>query len=139
MEIDYPAVMGSRERLWERFGEVWGWPPAELTYEADRLDLAWHEGEMAARMSFNYAVVDADEGELLGCVYIDPPSQHAPQGADAVASWWVVDRQAGGDLERAIEEAVPDWLDRCWGFQAVYFGVLPPPTGDSTGGAGSSP
>lgn len=26
VEIDYPAVMGSRERLWEMFGQVWGWP-----------------------------------------------------------------------------------------------------------------
>ncbi len=24
--IDYPAVMGSRERLWEIFGLAWAWP-----------------------------------------------------------------------------------------------------------------
>jgi hypothetical protein len=28
VDIDYRAVMGSRERLWELYGEAWGWPPA---------------------------------------------------------------------------------------------------------------
>jgi hypothetical protein len=27
VDIDYPAVMGSRETLWARFGGMWGWPP----------------------------------------------------------------------------------------------------------------
>ena len=34
VDIDYPAVMGSRERLWARFGGMCGWPPAGMTYEA---------------------------------------------------------------------------------------------------------
>ena len=71
--IDYPAVMGSRERLWEKYGEAWGWPPASMTYEQDREDLARHEVEIAAHETFNYAVLDAGETALLGCVYIDPP------------------------------------------------------------------
>jgi hypothetical protein len=25
--IDFPAVMGSRERLWRIYGEAWGWRP----------------------------------------------------------------------------------------------------------------
>ena len=28
VDIDYPAVMGSRASLWAKFGEAWGWPPA---------------------------------------------------------------------------------------------------------------
>ena len=35
-DIDYAAVMGARERLWAKYGEVLGWPPAELSYEADK-------------------------------------------------------------------------------------------------------
>ena len=27
-ELDLPAVMGSRDRLWSIYGEAWGWPPA---------------------------------------------------------------------------------------------------------------
>ena len=65
VDIDYPAVMGSRERLWAKFGEAWGWPPATMTYAQDRDDLARHEVEIAAQETFNYAVLDADESELL--------------------------------------------------------------------------
>jgi hypothetical protein len=121
VDIDYPAVMGSRERLWARYGEAWGWPPAHMTYDEDREDLAHHEAEIAARLSFNYAVLNEDESELLGCVYVDPPDEHAPEGAEAVASWWVVDREAGGELERALDELVPRWLAGRWGFGTVHF------------------
>jgi hypothetical protein len=93
-DLDYPAVMGSRERLWSTFGDAWGWPPATMTYEQDRDDLARHEAEIAAHQSFNYALLDDAETALLGCVYIDPPEK---AGADAEISWWVVDDQAGTD------------------------------------------
>jgi hypothetical protein len=121
VEIDYPAVMGSRARLWAKYGEAWGWPPATMTFEADREDLARHEGEIAAHETFNYAVLDAGETELLGCVYIDPPDERSPPGAEAVASWWVVDRAAGTDLERALDDFVPRWLAGTWGFGSVDY------------------
>lgn len=119
VEIDYPAVMGSRERLWARYGEAWGWPPATMTFEQDRADLARHEAEIAAHESFNYAVLDAAETALLGCIYIDPPDERSAEGADALVSWWVVDAEAGGALERALDEAMPRWLEAEWPFTAV--------------------
>ena len=121
VDLDYPAVMGSRERLWQRYGSAWSWPPATMTFEQDREDLARHEEEIAARESFNYAIFDAGETELLGCVYIDPPEPDSPAGCDAVASWWVVDAAAGTDLERALDATIPRWLERVWGFAAVQF------------------
>jgi hypothetical protein len=121
VELDYPAVMGSRERLWAKYGAAWGWPPAHMTPEADREDLAHHEAEIEALQTFNYAVLDEDETELLGCVYIDPPDDRAPSGADAVASWWVVDSEVGGPLERALDAFVPRWLSETWGFTAVHY------------------
>jgi hypothetical protein len=121
VDIDYPAVMGSRERLWEKYGEAWGWPPATMTHEADREDLAHHEAEIAAHETFNYAVLDAGETALLGCVYIDPPDETAPEGSDAVASWWVVDDAVGSALERALDALVPRWLCDVWGFRAVHY------------------
>jgi hypothetical protein len=120
-DIDYPAVMGSRDRLWAKYGEAWGWPPATMTLEQDRDDLAHHEAEIAAHETFNYAILDADETELLGCVYIDPPDARSPSGTDAVVSWWVVDRMAGSDLDRQLVEFVPRWLNDAWGFRAVDY------------------
>jgi hypothetical protein len=121
VEIDYPAVMGSRETLWARYGEIWGWPPETMTAEQDREDLVRHEVEIAGQETFNYAVLDAGETELLGCVYIDPPELGAPKGSDALVSWWVVDGYAGSDLERALADAVPRWLADTWGFRAVHY------------------
>lgn len=121
VDIDFPAVMGSRERLWVKYGEAWGWPPATMTLEQDRDDLAHHEAEIAAHETFNYAILDEAETELLGCVYIDPPGPQAPTGADAVVSWWVVDRMVDSDLDLELGDFVPRWLDDAWGFRAVDY------------------
>lgn len=121
VDIDYPAVMGSRERLWAKYGEAWGWPPANMTYEADKQDLARHEAEIAAHKTFNYALLDEEEAELLGCVYIDPSDPEAPPGTEAVVSWWIVDMAIGTELERALDEFVPSWLTETWGFTSVHY------------------
>ncbi len=126
VDIDYPAVMGSRERLWAKYGAAWGWPPASMTFEQDREDLARHEAEIAAHETFNYAVLDEAEGELLGCVYVDPPEPDSPPGTDAVVSWWVVDYAVGSDLERALDDFVPRWLEATWGFASVHYAPQPP-------------
>lgn len=116
--IDYPAVMGSRERLWSIFGAPWGWPPDTMTVEQDRADLARHEREIRDHVSFNYAVLDAAESQLLGCVYIDPAER---AGADADVSWWVVDQEVGGELEAALATFVPEWLARAWPFTSPRY------------------
>jgi hypothetical protein len=113
VDLDMQAVMGSRERLWSIYGEPWGWPPATMTAEQDREDLAHHEAEMERRESYNYALFDAGETELLGCVYIEPPQK---AGADAETSWWVVDRLVGGPIEAALDEFVPRWIENDWPF-----------------------
>jgi hypothetical protein len=117
VSIDYPAVMGSRERLWAMFGPPWGWPPETMTFEQDQADLARHEREARAHLSFNYAVLDPDESRLFGCLYIDPATR---VGADADISWWLVD-DAGAELETALAAFVPEWLAHAWPFTAPRF------------------
>jgi hypothetical protein len=119
--IDYPAVMGSQPSLWARYGEAWRWPPATMTYEQDHEDLIRHEVEIAAQETFNYAVLDAGETELLGCVYVDPPEDDCPPGTDALVSWWLVDAAAGTDLGRELAGVVPRWLADTWRFRAVHY------------------
>ncbi len=121
VDLDMPAVMGSQERLFGIYGEAWGWPPATMTAEQDQEDLARHEREIEAHESFNYALLDADETQLLGCVYVDPPEK---QGADADVSWWVVDRLLGTDTERTLDDLVPRWIAEDWPFSSPrYVGV----------------
>ena len=114
-EIDQPAVMGNRERLFEQYGEAWGWPPESMSVDVDRADLAHHEDEMEAREGFNYAVLDDAESELFGCVYIYP----SEADADADVSWWLVDEARGTELERALEAAIPGWLADGWGLNSI--------------------
>jgi hypothetical protein len=115
---DYDAVMSSREELWAQFGDVWGWPRADLTLEQDLVDLAWHQKEAQLHRSFNYAVLTPDELRLLGCVYIDPP---AKVGADADVVFWVRADEADSGLEKELEEFVREWLDTAWPFELVRY------------------
>jgi hypothetical protein len=122
VDIDYPAVMGSRERLWSLYGDAWGWPPSTMTVEQDRADLERHEREMQAHESFNYALLDEGETELLGCVYIDPPDD-PEDPADAIVSWWVVDQMVDTALEQELIEVIPEWLALTWPFDHVRFAI----------------
>lgn len=120
VDLDMIAVMGSRERLFSIYGESWGWPPAGMTREQDEEDLARHADEMQTNESFNYAVFDAEETRLLGCLYIDQPDDEAH---DAVVSWWLVDDMVGSELEAAFEVFAPRWLRESWPFRSIRFGV----------------
>ena len=126
VDLDMPAVMGSRQRLWSRYGAAWGWPPDTLTREQDLEDLQHHAEEIEAHESFNYALFDREETELIGCVYIDPPS--APE-ADAEIDWWVRDEYVGTAVEQALNELVPTWIADDWPFRRPRFG--PPVVGNT--------
>jgi hypothetical protein len=127
VDLDYPAVMGSRERLWRVYGDAWGWPPESMSFEHDRADLARHADEMVRGLSFAYAIFDAGEHELLGCAYIDPAepsdSNEPPDTPDAVVSWWVVDAAVDTPFHRALDDAIPRWLAEEWPFVQVRYGV----------------
>jgi hypothetical protein len=118
VDLDMRAVMGSQERLWRIYGDSWGWPPATMTVEQDRADLVHHELDMQRAESFNYALFDAGETELLGCVYIDPPMI---SGTDAEISWWVVDWLVGGPIEQALDRLVPEWISQHWPLTNPHF------------------
>ncbi len=119
VDIDYPAVMGSRERLWATYGGAWGWPSETMTVEADRDDLAHHEREIEAHESFNYAILDEHETRLLGCVYLDPPGPG--DDGDVAASWWLVDELADTQLQAELDAFVPRWLSETWGFRRPIY------------------
>jgi len=110
-----------------------------MTREQDLEDLEHHEDEMRNRSSYNYAVLDAEETHLLGCVYIDPPDTIVE--ADAEILWWVVDDAVGTDLERTLADTLSRWIAEAWPFEwPVHVGrdlsfaewtALPDPDGRS--------
>ncbi len=113
---DYDAVMSSRDHLWGRFGDIWGWPDADLSIEQNIIDLAWHQKEFQLRSSFDYAVMSLDESRLLGCVYIDPP--HAT-GTDADVWFWARTSELSTGLEEELGRFVASWVASAWPFKKV--------------------
>jgi RimJ/RimL family protein N-acetyltransferase len=119
-ELDLQAVMASRERLWAQYGAAWGWPPADLTADQDRADLQHHWDEVQAHESFNYALFDAGETELIGCVYVDPTTR---PGHDAEISWWVRDEHVGTLVEATLDTFVPAWIAATWPLRSPRYGA----------------
>jgi hypothetical protein len=68
--------------------------------------------------SFNYALLNADESALFGCIYIDPSADAA---IDAEVSWWVVDELVGTGIEAELAAFVPRWLREQWLLESVSF------------------
>jgi hypothetical protein len=119
-ERDFEAVMSSRQQLWRRFGERWGWPEASMSPDENQRQLAWHEAEFARRSSFDYAVLAPDESRLLGCVYVDPPAD-AHARVDAEIWFWVRDSELQSGLEAELGQAVRDWIEQEWPFGRVLW------------------
>jgi predicted component of type VI protein secretion system len=115
---DFDAVMSSREDLWQRFGQLWGWPGADLTLEQNLIDLGWHQKESQTHRSFAYTVLSPDEARVLGCVYIEPPYQ---PGFDATVLYWVRSSELASGLEQELGSAVRDWVAAQWPFKAVDY------------------
>ena len=118
---DYDAVMANRDYLWQRFGDVWGWPPTDLSPEQDLIDLAWHQKEFQMRSTFAYSVLSLDDSEVLGCVYVFPPrsARSKSANADAEVWFWATQSDSQPNLEQALGIFLADWLQNAWAFHSV--------------------
>ena len=113
---DYDAVMTSRDDLWRRFGEVWGWPADDLTLEQDLIDLAWHQKEFQTKSSFAYTVLNLEESQVLGCVYVYPSKL---QDIDAEIWFWIRQSALASNLEQQLYCFITRWLTKRWPFNTV--------------------
>lgn len=118
VDIDMPAVMVHQAKLWQMYGDAWGWPPPSMTREQDVADLQHHVDEMERQASFNYAILPDDESELYGCMYIDPVTDSVDSGPEAEVSWWLTDT-APAALHRTINERARGWIRDEWPVQRV--------------------
>ena len=109
---DFDAVMTSRADIWELFGPGSGWPAETLSLEQDLIDLAWHQKEFQSHGSYTYTVVSLDESQVLGCIYLYPPSDPTTQ-ADLL--WWVRTSELGTGLKEHLREALQRWISDDWG------------------------
>jgi hypothetical protein len=115
---DYDAVMTSIDHLQGVFGPHSKWPSKELTLEQDLIDLGWHQKEFQKRSSFAYTVMNKDESQCLGCVYIDPCPK---MGYDAKVYLWVRRSELKKGLDSILFEAVKNWIEQEWPFKKVAY------------------
>ena len=121
--LDYKAVMSNIDLIRKTRGG--DWPTAELTFEDDQIDLAWHQREFERRTSFAYTVMSLDETECLGCVYLDPPGKES-DGAEVDVSFWVVQAAYDRGLYAGLFVTIRRWLAD-WPFRRIAYSnaVLP--------------
>lgn len=115
---DYDAVMTSIDHLQGVFGSRSKWPGKELTLEQDLIDLGWHQKEFQRRSSFAYTVMNREESQCLGCVYINPTSKIK---FDAEVYLWVRQSELESGLDPILFDAVKNWVKQNWPFQKVVY------------------
>jgi len=116
VELDFEALMGSREHLQRTLG--WGdWPRVDFTLEENLADLERHWQEFVDREGYAYTVLSPDRSRCLGCVYLVP----LPGTADDVAAlaFWVIEPELATDLDRHLLESLTRWFDEQWSFRRV--------------------
>jgi len=116
---DYDAVMSSIEHLQKTkpFGPNQKWPKG-LTLEQNLIDLGWHQKEFQMRTSFAYTVMNLDESECLGCIYIDPTVK---PGYEAKVFLWVRQSQVELGLDEHLFKSVKKWIAEKWPFEKVAY------------------
>lgn len=120
-ELDYEAVMESKEylRQWEQST----WPEDDFTVEDNLADMVTLEERQASTQAYAYTVMNPNETECFGCVYLFPPGVKWFAGADVTAltvhSWddvdallmfWVRKSKLAEQFDRRLLQVVLD----CW-------------------------
>ncbi len=116
VDLDYQAVMGSKDHLQGVLGRP-DWP-GELTREEDLGALKMHEKEFSQRIGFVYTVVNHQETECLGCVYIYPSRLDA---YDAEVIMWVTRDSFEKGLDTQLFQTVKTWMNEKWPFEKVLY------------------
>ena len=92
------------------------WPPLEgMTPERNLADLRRHADDFSRRAGFTFTVLDPDDGDVIGCVYIYPS---ASDDWDVTVQSWV--RADRSDLDVPLADAVADWLLADWPWERLY-------------------
>ena len=126
-ELDYEAVMESREflRQWEQST----WPEDDFTVDANREDMVKLEQRHTTGESYSYTVMNLDQSECLGCVYMFTPDtrwfadadvtavgEDRWSDVDAMISFWVRRSKLAEGMDRLLLDSLRAWLELEWSF-----------------------
>ncbi|MFZ1756190.1 MAG: GNAT family N-acetyltransferase [Caldilineaceae bacterium] len=128
VDLDYAAVMASREQL-NRWSQT-TWPTPDFTLAENRADLERHQREHLAGVAFTYTVLNPAENRCLGCVYIAPVPQSAQhiytkEACAANVTFWVRSDELHTDLDSHLLATLRAWFAAEWLFARVIFTISP--------------
>jgi RimJ/RimL family protein N-acetyltransferase len=115
-ERDYEAWTSSMEHIAETPGFPWGSWPREMPPDENRNDLERHADDFRNRKGFTYTVLDPDDRDVIGCVYIYPLRD---SDDTAIVRSWV--RKSHARLDTPLWRAVSEWLESDWPFIEVQY------------------
>ncbi|MEV5966241.1 hypothetical protein AB0L70_31020 [Kribbella sp. NPDC051952] len=116
-DADYAAWTTSIDHIRATPGFGGSWPPVDgMSLDANLGDLQRHADDFAQRRGFTYTVLEADSGDVIGCLYIYPSRKD--ENVTDVRSWVRADR---ADLDVVLYEAVSTWLATLWPFETVDY------------------
>lgn len=118
LDKDYEAVMTSLDHLKGFFGERSKWPATDLSREQDLEDLKWHQEEFEARSSFAYTVLNKDESQVIGCVYIFPSRK---EGYETDIYCWVRKSEFEKGLDPILFNTIKSWVNEKWPFKKIRY------------------
>jgi tetratricopeptide (TPR) repeat protein len=116
-ELDYEAIMTSLDHLKGVLGRK-SWPSPDMTLEENRQSLVGHSRQHKTREAFCYTVMNQDESECLGCVYLYPSRW---DDHDAEVVMWVSKAAFDRGLDSKLFSTAQQWLADEWSFKRVVF------------------
>jgi RimJ/RimL family protein N-acetyltransferase len=110
-DADLAAWSSSIEHIRSTAGYPDGtWPPLTgMTPEENLRDLRRHADDFVQRKGFTFTVLDPDDGDVIGCVYLYPT---ASEDWDVTVQSWV--RADRSELDIPLADAVAGWLTSDW-------------------------
>ena len=115
-ELDFEAVMSSKERLRSVFDEKTNWPEDSMSFSDNINDLERHHEEFLSRKAFAYTILTPTKDKCIGCLYIDPCKVNK---FDCEVFLWLIDEYLTFDNE--IYQFIRYWLNRHWPFKKIAF------------------
>lgn len=115
-QADHAAWTSSIEHIRSTPGYLGGnWPPpGGMSLEQNLSDLRRHADDFEQRTGFTFTVLDPDDNDVVGCVYLYPSASEAYDVT--VRSWVRADR---ADLDVPLADAVGRWLATDWPWARV--------------------
>jgi len=122
VDLDYDAVMASREQL-NRWSQT-TWPTPNFTLAENWADLDRHQREHDEGVAFTYTVLDPTESRCLGCVYITPIPESATylypnDSYSARVTFWIRSDELASGLESHLLATLRGWFAAEWPFDRV--------------------